>query len=159
MRRVAAAGFIAALTVGLGACSGAGQDGAVAATPSAVVSTGASATPVVAPSLVPVIASVTAADVVDAMEVAGLPVTGRADRTKVAGCAELKCSQMVAVDPVSVYQFDDEAAAEKYASALSTSSLIYRNRSIVLRFKRDGPNPIDEALIPQYQVVLDKLLS
>ncbi|MGW3282881.1 hypothetical protein [Nocardia rhamnosiphila] len=95
---------------------------------------------------------------VDAMEAAGLPATGRADRTEVAGCAELRCLQMVAVDPVSVYQFDDEAAAEKYASALSTSSQIYRNGLIVLRFKRDGPNPIDEALIPQYQAVLDRIL-
>jgi hypothetical protein len=118
----------------------------------------ASATPVVTPSLVPAAASTTAADVVNAMEAAGLPATGRADHTKVAGCADLGCSQMIAVDPVSVYQFDDEAAAEKYARALSTSSLICRNGSIVLRFKRDGPNPIDEALIPQYQAVLDRLL-
>lgn len=153
--RVAVAGCITALAAGLGACSGAGQDG-VFVTPSVVVSTGASATSVVRSSLPP--AATTAAAVVDAMEAAGLPATGRADRTKVAGCADLGCPQMIAIDPVSVYQFDGEAAAEKYATIMSKSSLIYRNGSIVLRFKRDGPSPIDKTLIPQYQAALDGLL-
>ncbi|MEV6661799.1 hypothetical protein [Nocardia fluminea] len=65
---------------------------------------------------------------------------------------------MIAIDPVSVYQFDGEAAAERYATVMSKSSLTYRNGSIVLRFKRDGPSPIDETLIPQYRAALDGLL-
>lgn len=156
MRRMAAAGYIAALAAGLCACSGDGQDGA-GVTASVVGSTPASATPAVTSSLPPTV-TITAADVVDAIENAGLPATGRADRTKVAGCADLGCSKMIAIDPVSVYQFDVEAAAAKYATVMSTSSLIYRNGLIVLRFKRDGPRPIDETLIPQYQAVLDGLL-
>ncbi|MFE7724006.1 hypothetical protein ACFU44_33830 [Nocardia rhizosphaerihabitans] len=121
------------------------------------MSTRASMSPVTTSS-VPSAHTLTAADVVDAIEAAGLPATGRADRTKVAGCAELGCVQMIAVDPVSVYQFEAEVTAEKYANALS-SSLIYRNGLIVLRFKRDGPNPIDRTLIPEYQAALDGLVS
>ena len=115
-------------------------------------------TPTTATATVGNTAAVAAARVVDAFEAARLPATGRVDRTEASGCADLKCSQMIAVDSVSVYQFVDEAAAEKYASALSASSLIYRNGSIVLRFKRDGPSPIDRVLIPRYQAVLDDLL-
>ncbi len=153
-KRVAAVGCIAALAIGLGAC-GDGEDAAGVTTPA--VATHTSATPVVTSSPASAV-STTAADVVDAIEAAGLPATGRADRTKLAGCADLGCSQMIAVDPVSVYQFASEAAAVKYATVMSTSSLIYRNGSIVLRFKRDGPSPIDRTLIPQYQATLDGLL-
>ncbi len=156
LRRIAIAGSVAALCIGLMACSGGGQDGAAAV--SSVISSHASATPDVTSSP-PRIKTVTAVDVIDAIEAAGLPATGRADRTKVAGCADLRCSQMIAVDAVSVYLFDGEAAAEKYATTMSRSSLIYRNGSIVLRFKRDGPNPIDMTLIPQYQAALDRVLS
>ncbi|MEU3010219.1 hypothetical protein [Nocardia asteroides] len=66
---------------------------------------------------------------------------------------------MIAVDAVSVYLFDGEAAAEEYATTMSRSSLIYRNGPIVLRFKRDGPNPAEMTLIPQYQAALDRVLS
>lgn len=151
--RVALAGCIAASMLSLCACGS--TDSSVSATAETVIAT----TTAAASSAPPIAAGPTAEQVVDAFESAGLPATGRANRTIVSGCPDLGCLQMIAVDQVSVYQFKDQVRAEKYATTMSSSMLIYRNGLLVLRFKRDGPNPIDRTLIPQYQAALDKLTA
>ena len=108
------------------------------------------------PSAAPAAAS--ASDVVDAFVTAGLPATNRADRTISSGCESLQCVQMVAVDEVSVYQFADRAQAERYATAFGADK-VYVNGPIAIRYKRDGKNPIGEALIPQYNAVLDQVMA
>jgi len=102
--------------------------------------------------------ALTAHDVIDAFVAAGLPATNPQDRTTTAGCADLKCTQMIAVDEVSVYLFADVAQATDYAEVFGADK-VYQNGLVAIRYKRDGKNPIDEALIPQYNAALDALVS
>lgn len=101
--------------------------------------------------------AVTAQDVVDAIKAAGLPATNIRDLTGPSGCLDLGCVQMVAVDAVSVYQFADVTAATKYAEAFADKS--YQNGLVVMRYKYDGKGPINPALIPEYNAVLDQLIN
>ncbi|MCZ4613350.1 hypothetical protein [Rhodococcus qingshengii] len=103
-------------------------------------------------------AAASANDVVDAFTAAGLPTTNRVDRTISSGCESLECVQMVAVDEVSVYQFAEAAKADRYATAFGADK-VYLNGLIAIRYKRDGKNPIDESLIPQYNAVLDQVMG
>lgn len=102
--------------------------------------------------------TVTAHDVIDAFVAAGLPATNRQDRTITAGCDDLKCAQMIAVDEVSVYLFSNVAQAAHYAEAFGADK-VYQNGLLAIRYKRDGKHPIDEALIPQYNAALDAVGS
>lgn len=102
--------------------------------------------------------TVTAHDVIDAFVAAGLPATNRQDRTITAGCEDLQCAQMVAVDEVSVYLFSDVAHAVHYAEVFGTDK-VYQNGLLAIRYKRDGKHPIDDALIPQYNAALDAVVG
>lgn len=102
--------------------------------------------------------TVTAHDVIAAFVAAGLPATNRQDRTITAGCEDLKCAQMIAVDEVSVYLFSDVAHAAHYAEIFGANK-VYQNGLLAIRYKRDGKHPIDEALIPQYNAALDAVGS
>lgn len=102
--------------------------------------------------------TVTAHDVIDAFAAAGLPATNRQDRTITAGCEDLQCAQMIAVDEVSVYLFSDVAQAAHYADAFGADK-VYQNGLLAIRYKRDGKHPIDEGLISRYNAALDAVVG
>lgn len=102
--------------------------------------------------------TVTAHDVIDAFVAAGLPATNRQDRTITAGCEDLQCAQMIAVDEISVYLFSDVAQAAHYAEVFGTDK-VYQNGLLAIRYKRDGKHPIDETLIPRYNAALDAVVG
>lgn len=98
--------------------------------------------------------AVTADDVIAAIKVAGLPVVD--PRTNTSFCAESGCVQLVTTDYFSVYQFADQAKADKFAAAWP---LHYQNGLVFLRYTGDGSDPTDPALIPQYNAVLDQVMA
>ncbi|MDI9953620.1 hypothetical protein [Rhodococcus sp. IEGM 1305] len=100
----------------------------------------------------------TAHDVIDAFVATGLPTSDRQNRTITAGCEDLKCAQMIAVDEVSVYLFSDVAQAAHYVEAFGADK-VYQHGLLAIRYKRDGKHPIDDALIPQYNATLDAVVS
>ena len=88
------------------------------------------------------------------IKVAGLPVVD--PRTNTSFCAESGCVQLVTTDYFSVYQFADQAKADKFAAAWP---LHYQNGLVFLRYTGDGSDPTDPALIPQYNAVLDQVMA
>ncbi|KSU80747.1 DUF2510 domain-containing protein [Rhodococcus qingshengii] len=98
--------------------------------------------------------AVTADDVIAAIKDAGLPVVD--PRTNTSFCAESGCVQLVTTDYFSVYQFADQAKADKFAAVWP---LHYQNGLVFLRYTGDGSDPTDPALIPQYNAVLDQVMA
>ncbi|MFC9555591.1 DUF2510 domain-containing protein [Rhodococcus sp. NPDC056960] len=98
--------------------------------------------------------ALTAQAVVDAVRKAGLPASD--PRVNTVSCVDMGCVQLVTTDEFSVYQFADPQKAAKLASLFP---LGYRNGVIFLRFNKDGSDPTDPVLIPQYQAILDQLLK
>ncbi|MDV6274306.1 hypothetical protein R3Q06_12410 [Rhodococcus erythropolis] len=98
--------------------------------------------------------AVTADDVISAIDDAGLPVID--PRTNTSFCADSGCVQLVTTDYFSVYQFADRNKAEKFAALWPSH---YMNGLVFIRYTRDGDDPIDPALIPQYNTVLDQVMA
>jgi hypothetical protein len=69
--------------------------------------------------------------VVDDFTAAGLPTSTARDNTP-QNCASLNRSQLITTDAVSVYSFDDPAAAQKLADAYGEGG--HKNGSIVLQY-------------------------
>jgi hypothetical protein len=110
------------------------------------------ASPAACPTAQPPSGAVSAQDVVDAITAAGLPA--RDPRTNTGFCADSGCVQLVTTDDVSVYQYVDEAAATRMATAFP---LTHQVGLLFVRFTQDGSNPTDPALIPQYSAILDEV--
>lgn len=101
--------------------------------------------------------AVSAQRVVDAIIAAGLPAADPRDNSNGGVCDSVQCVQLITTNDVSVYQFADPDAADKWATGLADSG--YRNGLIVMRFNLNGSHPTDPAAIPQYKTILDGLME
>lgn len=101
--------------------------------------------------------AITAQEVVDTIIAAGLPAADPRDNTDGGVCESVQCIQLITTDDVSVYQFANPEAADKWATGLADGG--YQNGLIVMRFNLNGSDPTDPAAIPQYKSVLDGLVG
>lgn len=110
------------------------------------------ASPAACPTAQAPTSAVSAQDVVDAVTAAGLPA--RDPRTNTGFCADSGCVQLVTTDDFSVYQYVDEVAATRMATAFP---LTHQVGLLFMRFTQDGSNPTDPELIPQYSAIMDEV--
>lgn len=75
----------------------------------------------------------TARDAIDAFREAGLNVPNARDNSH--GCGTLPCKSLITTDAFSVYEWEDEAAARRWAEGNST---VLRNGHLTLGFATGG---------------------
>jgi hypothetical protein len=126
MQDVACA-VVLALAVGAAGCSDSREDIGELGTTSTVVST-------VAPEMV------TVDEVMAALAAAGLPVPNPRDDS--AGCREYGCSRLVTTDILSIREWPDPAAAQRWVDAgVDPAGTILIGRSTTVDFLAGGTTP------------------
>lgn len=95
----------------------------------------------------------TAQDVVDDFAAAGLPVPEFRDNSP-QNCGSLGCTQLITTEALSVVQFDDPAAAQRYVDAFGEDA--HLNGPIVLQYAA-ARTPADQR--PAYEARLSEFLA
>lgn len=97
--------------------------------------------------------AVTAQQVVDAFAAKGLAVPSPRDNSK--NCSTQGCSQLVTTDAITVASFADEAAATKYAAAMTGAGGAFQRKLIVLSYAAANTPAADR---PKYEAELTALV-
>jgi uncharacterized protein YceK len=134
---------VAALVLLLSGCSGV----------TSKVDTLLSSTTAAPPTSASTASAVTAQQVVDEFAAKGLPVPNARNNSK--NCTTQGCSQLVTTDAITVATFPDEAAATKYADAMTGAGGAFRHKLVVLSYAAANTPAADR---PKYEAALTALV-